>query len=117
MMSNADKRLAIAGVIDDLDPRFTGFNYQPTNPELNSGFPRLSSHSRSSAVAFEKTWQVVVLLSEEPNTADALYEQFAEPLAEALEENDLGYVDEMNQIIFPIAGSELYGIQVTMRSE
>lgn len=123
-MSTLAKRQEIADALNTVDG-VKAYIYRPNAPKASStsvdAWCRLGPSSRLSAdqgLEFEDTWYVLVFLPQTEAGADKWRDEHQSELVTALEDNYVGFVDEITPVnLSPTEGQPTFGLQLTLRSE
>jgi hypothetical protein len=109
-------RAAIAAALSTVaDVR--GHEYRPSTPRAGDAWPLLGSLDRSEGLTFIRTWRVLVFLPQDERSASDWIDAHQEALVNAMEGQDVGFVDRLEPVALASSGGDQYGLQITMRSE
>jgi hypothetical protein len=115
-MSLVGHRNAIAAALSTV-PGVTGYPYRPTTPKAGDGWPLWSASDRSEGWAFINTWRVLVALPSDERQASAWVDEHQEALVDAMQGQDVGYVDRLEPVGISTSAGDQLALQIVMRSE
>jgi hypothetical protein len=95
----------------------TGYAYRPATPRPGDGWPLWSTADRSEGWVFIYAWRVLIALPSDERLASAWIDEHQEALVDAMQENDVGYVERFEPVAISTSGGDQLALQITMRSE
>jgi len=95
----------------------TGYAKQPKVTKAGDAWALVNSLTRGPGKAFETEWRIAVTIAADPDTAAERFDSLIPEVAQALESQDVAYVDSARPIAVPTEAGDLYGAEILARSE
>lgn len=92
-----------------------GYPERPTVPLAGDAWPLVGSLDRGPGQTFETTWRIAVLLAGDVGTATDMFDALI-PAAIASLQAEV-FVDGAIPLTIPTEAGQLYGVEITARSE
>lgn len=105
-------RAAIAVALSTV-PKVRGLQYRPKTPRLGNAWPLIDQINRSAGLMFIPTWKAVMWLGQDEKKADSFLEEVAIPVARALQDADLLFVNLIQPVILPTEAGDVFGAEFT----
>ena len=115
-MSLAGKRAEFAYALSTVDG-VKGHEYKPDVPRPGDAWPLLGALDRAEATAFYVSWRVLVFLPQDERKASEWIDSHHESLVDAIEMNDVGFVDRLEPVALTSQAGDQLALQISMRSE
>jgi len=114
-MSLTGQRQEFLDALDTVD-EVNAFAYRPAAPKTGDAWPLIQDMERQTALNFDVTWRVVVILPDDERKASDWFEAHHEPIAEALEEA-FAYVERIEPGLVATEGGDLQAMFIIVRRE
>lgn len=96
-------RQSIADVLSTVDD-VKGYAARPRAMKIGDGWPLVGSIDRYNGLMWMTTWRILLCLGGDEKKADTFLEQAAVPIAQALQDADVLYVNAIVPFLMPTEG-------------